>query len=239
MKKYAIIASALFGLIMTCGCAAKRDVNCMGIDSTSVFDASNAPLRQFAWVRQYAQQLRTSSLITVDSTYGSTEGTVFERYWIGDAVVCDELLYRDETIQRSRMYEFTDLPACETLDSLMHLASTCKHFVLPGYARNALPPFVSCIIVVRESPHFVYIEGGVNTTEFAFQLLRHWREKKSMDEPIHDGDLAVGLLGAGAFADCAIFLDMAVDAFDGICEIGCEAQRTRNCPSMQSNTSTP
>lgn len=211
---------AICSAFIICGCAAPRGGGETTIDLERVFTSRGALFKEYAWLAQYVAVAPAGVLITVDSTVGSSEGTVLERRRVDNSVVCDKLWSGDGQIQRKRKYSFLDPAACETFEALRRAISSSDDFVLPGYDVTAAPRFATCLIVTDRSARVLYVEGGVLRTQTALRQLQIWQEKLDAKESIEDGDMARGLLGAGTLAHDSILLVIAVDAFDQICEIG-------------------
>lgn len=217
--------ATLSGVLFVFGCAGLRSGREVDMDLERAFTASDAPLRHFAWVGCYVKDAPAGGLVTVESTVGSPNGTTLERRRVGDSVVCDELRFRDGQIERERRYALTDPGVCETFDSLRRAISSSTDFILPGYDVRATPRFAACLIVTGPHPSVLYVEGGLLRTETALRQLQVWQEKLDSKEPIEDGDMAAGLLGAGTFAHPSILLVLSIQVFDQICEIGSGAIR--------------
>jgi hypothetical protein len=210
------------GIVFCCGCSHGIKSDEFQAELDRVFVGPEAPLHSFAWVAEYTRAHADESLVTVNAALGTAPtGSVYERRRVGNRIVCEAIAFQDGNITRELAYDLTDPGACATLAALMRVTRQTESFTLPGY--NASPPIASCLIVTGDRPACVYIEGGILTTRMAIQEWQRYLAQKSEGEPILDGDLATAWLDEGTFADSSVLLELAIRAFDDLCDIAADA----------------
>lgn len=193
--------------------------------------AERGPLSQFRWVGEYSLQSKPGAILTIDTTAGSSDGTVQERRVVNGAVVCNLIAREGAQVKKTHRYSLATNGACSTFESLYRGVAATGDYVIPGYSDAAIPRFAFCMILSGPESHFVYVEDGVIRTSAAVDQLFAWHERMLNGESIEDGDLAASLLGGGTFGSPAVLVLFALDAFDQICEIAYSETQKPNADS--------